>query len=331
MFNDFSIVATAVSSFNNAALYSPYFFVLGLFSLPLFFMVFLYGRDFVARFGWDNHNLESKIGFWNVACLVLWLFLMGGNYAVIRDSISLLPAMIAVVLFVSMVLVTKRLKQFKYLEKIYSKKSRWLLFVGFLLLAVLSAMPNWWGILLQLSAVLCGMIVGDRLNKNVSDVFVPLGLFAMVTVLILMQPEYFRFGQLGNLTFIHLVSLLIVGFFCVTAFAAKYTNTRDKIYKSAYIKLKWLCRIMAILALILFVLTESVPVFIGLMLICALSEMLTIYHSKSISEYIYKQSWAFVMISFGIIIMCPVISMFGIIYLESVAPKVDFKDYIKLL
>ena len=106
MFNDFSIVATAVSSFNNAALYSPYFFVLGLFSLPLFFMVFLYGRDFVARFGWDNHNLESKIGFWNVACLVLWLFLMGGNYAVIRDSISLLPAMIAVVLFVSMVFVT---------------------------------------------------------------------------------------------------------------------------------------------------------------------------------------------------------------------------------
>jgi len=331
MFNDFSIVATAVSSFNNAALYSPYFFVVGLFSIPLFLMTFLYGQDFIARFGWNNHDLESKIGFWNIACLVLWVVLMGGNYAVIRDSISLLPIMISIVLFVSMVFVSNRLKQLKYLEKMYSKKSQWILLVGFLLLVVLSSMPTWWGILLQLSAVLCGLIVGDRLNKKLSDIFVPLGLFGFVIVLILMQPEYFRFGQLGNLTFVHLVSLLLVGFFCVTALAARYTNTRMGIYQSAYVKLKWLCRILAILALILFVLTESVPVFIGLMAVCMLSEMLTIYHSKNISEHIYKQSWALAMIGFGTIIICPVITMMGIIYLTSIAKKVDFKDYTKLL
>ena len=117
MFNDVSIVATAVSSFNNAALYGPYFFIVGLFSIPLFLMVFLYGKDFVSRFGWTNQDIESKTCFWIVISLVLWMLLVGGNYAVIRDSISLLPVMVAGVLFVSIVFVTNRLKKLKYMEK----------------------------------------------------------------------------------------------------------------------------------------------------------------------------------------------------------------------
>ena len=331
MFNDTAIVATAISSFNNAALYGPYFFVVALFSIPLFFMVFLYGRDFVSRFGLNGPDFESKIGFWGVVSLVLWLLLIGGNYAVIRDSISLLPVMIALVLFGSVVFVTNRLKKLNYLKKIYDKKSRWFVFGLLLILAGFSAMPNWWGILLQLSAVVCGMIVGDRLHKNISDVLASLIVFGTTTILLLMQPEYFRFGQLGNLTFIHILALLLTGFFCITAFASKYTKTRGKIYNSAYIKLKWLFRILSALALILFVLTESVPIFIGLMAVCALSEMMTIYHSKGIPEHIFKQSWALLMISFGIIIICPFISMLGIVYLISVAPKIDYKDFMKLL
>ena len=117
MFNDASIVATAISSFNNAALYGPYFFVVALFSIPLFFMVFLYGRDFVSRFGLNSSDFESKVGFWSVVSLVLWLLLIGGNYAVIRDSISLLPVMIAILLFGSMVFVTNKLKKLNYLKK----------------------------------------------------------------------------------------------------------------------------------------------------------------------------------------------------------------------
>ena len=331
MFNDTSIVTTAISSFNNAALYGPYFLVVALFSVPLFLMVFLYGRDFVARFGLNNAEFESKVGFWSVVSLVLWLLLIGGNYAVIRDSISLLPVLIAILLFGSTVFVTNKLKKLNYLKKIYNKKSRWFVFFLLLILAGFSAMPNWWGILLQLSAILCGMIVGDRLHKNISDVLASLVILGTTTVLLLMQPEYFRFGQLGNLTFVHILALLLTGFFCVTAFAVKYTNARGKIYQSAYVKLKWLFRIMSMLALILFVLTESVPVFVGLMAVCMLSEMMTIYHSKGVPERVFKQSWALLMICFGIIIICPFISMLGIIYLMDAAPKIDYKDFIKLL
>ena len=326
-----SVVTTAISSFNNAALFSPYFFVVALFSIPLFIMAFLYGQEFVSRFGWSRADIESKIGFFGLLSLVFWMLLIGGNYAVIRDSVSLLPTMIAIVLFISMIFITNRLKKWNYFEKKYSKKSRWLIFIIFLMLAAFSAMPTWWGILLQLSAVLCGVIVGDRLNKNLSDFFVPVVVFGLMTALLLMQPEFFRFGQLGNLTFVHILALLFTGFFCVTAFAAKYTNTRSKIYNSAYVKLKWLFRILSVLGLILFVLTESVPIFLGLMAVCMLSEMLTIYHSKSISDHIFKQSWALALISFGIITICPLITMLGIIYLGFVSPKVNFKDFIKLL
>lgn len=331
MFSDMSIVTTAVSSFNNAALYSPAFFVVGLFSVPLFFMVFLYGGNFISKFGWSNRDLESKFGFVSVLCLLFWLLIFGGNYAVIRDSISLLPLMIGVVLFVSTVFVTNRAKKYKYLEKIKNKKTKWFLFLLLLILAVFSALPTWWGILLQLSAILCGLIVGDRFNKNIPDMLLSIAIVGAVTVLFLMQPEYFKFGQLGNLTVIHIAALLICGFLCVTTLALGYTKARSKIYKSAYIKLKWLCRIMSMLALILFVLTESVPIFIGLMMICLLSEALTIYHGKGISEHMVKQSWAMLMISFGIMIICPLITMLGIIYLASIPAKINFKDYTRLL
>ena len=331
MFNDISIVTTAVSSFNNAALVSPYFFVVGLFSVPLFFMVFLYGKDFISIFKLSYRDIENKTGFLSVACLVLWLLLFGGNYAVIRDSISLLSLMIAVVLFVSIVFVTNRIKKYGYLSKIHNPKVKWFLFFFLLILAGFSAMPNLWGIILQLSAVLCGMIVGDRFNKNLSDLLVSTIVFGIMTVLLLMQPEYFRFGQLGNLTLVHIFALLLGGFFCVTTLAVGYTNAKAKIYNSAYIKLKWLCRIMSILALILFVLTESVPVFIGLMAVCMVSEMLTIYHSKGMSEHICKQSWALLLITFGIMAICPFISMLGLIYLMFIPNKLDLKDFKELL
>ena len=331
MLDNISIVATAVSSFNNAALYGPYFFVVALFSIPLFLMVFLYGRDLVSKIGWNNSDFEPKIGFWSVVTLVIWLLLIGGNYAVIRDSISLLPVIISMILFGSMVFITNRLKKLNYLKKTYDKKLRWFVFFLLLILTAFSAMPTWWGILLQVSAVLCGMIVGDRLHKNISDVLTSLVVLGITTILLLMQPEYFRFGQLGNLTFIHLLALLLTGFFCVTAFVAKYTKAREKIYKSAYVKLKWLFRILSALALILFVLTESVPVFVGLMVVCALSEALTIYHGKTFMGHVFKQSWALLMISFGIITICPLISMLGIVYLVYTATKINIKDFIQLL
>ncbi len=330
MFNELTVVSTAVSSFNNAALFSPYFFVCALFALPLFYIVYLYSHDILSRLKWNN-DIEHKVSFWAVALLVAWLLIFGGNYAVIRDGISLLPVAIAFVLFMSMIYVVQQAIKLNYLGFLKNKKARWLTAGILLILTIFSAKPDLYGILLQLSAVMCGVIVGSRLHKNISDVSLSTVIFGAMTALVLMQPEYFRFGQLGNLTFVHLLSLLITGFFAITVLAVKYTNARSKIYESAYIKLKWLCRILGLLALVLFGLTESVPVFVGLLLVVAISEMLTIYHSKSKSDIVSKQSWALLLMCFGALIICPVISCLGILYLSKMSGNLKFKDFYALL
>lgn len=330
MFDEFSIVTTAISSFNNAALYNPYFFAVGLLTIPVFYMVYMYGRDIVARFNFKT-DTGAKIGFWSVLFLVFWFLVFGGNYAVMRDGISLLPTMIAFVLFFSMMFVTHQAIKLDYVKFLGNKRTRLLVFLSFVVFGVLSAKPDLFGILLQLSAILCGAIVGARLHKKISSLFMSTVIFGMSMILILMQPEYFRFGQLGNLTLVHLGSILIAGFFTVTALVANYTNSCSKISESAYIKIKWLFRIIASLALVLFALTESVPVFIGLLAVVSLSEMLTIYHSKQSFKNIAKQSWAMMLVCFGILIICPVITCLGLVYLSNLSNSVKAKNFIRLL
>lgn len=332
MFNEFSIVSTAVSSFNNAALVNPLFFASAILMLPLFFMVYLYGNDFITRIcGWHKSELEHKIGFFSLVFLMFWLLIFGGNYAVIRDGISLLPSMIAIVLFVLTIILTQQCVKQKYTEKIKDKKAQFFVFGTLLILVGFSAPHTWFGILLHLSAIICGMIIGSRINKQIALTPAVACVFGFVAILILMQPEYFRFGQLGNLTLIHLAAVLLTGFFAITALVTRYTNARSKIYDSAYIKLKWLFRIVSILGLVLFVSTESVPVFIGLLISLTLLEMLTIYHGSNKFENTSKKSWALLLVFFGLISVCPVITAMGLIYLITETDNLKLSDVKGLL
>ena len=330
MLNDSLIVTTALSAFNNAALYGPLFFITGLLSVPLFFMVYLYAGDFADRFRL-NKDIEKNTVFFSSLILMLWVMLFGGNYAVIRDSISLLPVLIAIMLFGLNVVVAQKLIQLKYMEKIKDKKSKWLIFFGLILIAVASSSHSFWNILLQVSAVLCGLIVGCRIKTNLKLNPWIVILFFFMTVLVLMQPEFFRFGQLGNLTIIHLFGIMLTGFFAITALTTKYINPRTGIYQSAYIKLKWLFRIVSLLAFALFIMTESVPVFLGLILAIGLLQALSIYHSDKRIENISNQSCGLLIFMLGIIVICPVISALGIMYLVVSNANVKFKEYLKLL
>ena len=331
MFTESLIVSTAVSSFNNAALYNPMFLALGILCLPLFFMVYLYGRDAVSKIGWNNHNFENQTFLFSSLFLALWIMMFGGNYAVIRDSISLLPLLVSFGLFGLFVVVSQKIVMLKYNEKISNKKLELVIFFVLMLMAVGSSMMNWYSILLQCAAVLTGIIVGCRVKKNISLVSFGMVLYGYILTLILMQPEYFRFGQLGNLTLVHLLSVVFVGVCAVTALVVKYTKPRAKIHDSAYIKLKWLFRILSILALVLFVVTESVPVFLSLLITCGLSEMLTIIHRKSFNSELAKHACALMIFGLGIIIICPVISALGILYLTFVSQKIKLREFRDLL
>ena len=331
MFDNMLVVSTAISSFNNAALYSPFFIVVGLLSLPLFFMVYVYGKDFVSKIGWNENNLDGRVSFWIAMNLLAWLMLFGGNYAVIRDGISLLPAMISCILFSLMIIIVNQGIKLGYLKKLQNKKAKWLLLFVLLLMTVFSSVWTWWGVLLQIVAIFCGMIVGVRIKKNIS--LVPWVVFVLFLLIIsvLMQPEYFRFGQLGNLTIVHILAMGFAGFCAITAIVAQYTNPRGRIHQSAYVKLKWLFRIMALLAFVLFVMTESVPVFVGFVGALGLLEMLSIYHSKNISEDLSKLALAMLMMVVGVIIICPVITGLGIVYMISKTNSIKSKDFMRLL
>ena len=325
-----AIASTAISSFNNAALLSPFFIVVAILTIPMFWMVYKYGQDFVSKFGWNKNNIDNKITLFVSMISVLWLILFGGNYAVMRDSISLLPIMVAFVLFCLTVICFQQILGAHYLQKIQSVKYKNLYVLLFLLIVGLSGFPTWWGFLLQISAVLCGAIVGCRFRKQIS-LYGLMSVLVLFVVLILMQPEYFRFGQLGNLTFVHLLSILLTGFFALTAFCVRYVKPKGKIHDSAYIKLKWMFRIFSTLSLILFLLTESVPVFIGLLFCVGIMEMLTLYHAKHVNNDIIKTSLSLFLVCFGVITICPVISSLGIIYMLYHSNNVKAKDYMNLL
>ncbi|MBR5904502.1 MAG: hypothetical protein IKZ49_03130 [Alphaproteobacteria bacterium] len=331
MFDNLFIVSTAISAFNNNALVGPFFFAVGLLMIPMFLMVYVYGKDFVNKFGWNDKNIDNQSGLWIISSLVLWLFLFGGNYAVIRDGISLLPLILSAVLFGCIMFISQKILQLKYNEKIQNKKLQFYIFMAILLMAGFSAFPIWYAILLQISAVLCGMIIGSRMKKNISIIPFTTLICGIMLILVLMQPEYFRFGQFDNLTIVHVLSIIITGFLASVVLSTKYIKPRGRIHESAYIKLKWLCRIVSILGFVLFFMTESVPVFIGLLGALMVSEMLTIFHVKDINSSMYKQAWAYFMICFGIVLICPIISAIGIIYLSFMNKNTNIKDFLRLL
>ena len=48
MFDNLFIVSTAISAFNNNTLVGPFFFAVGLLMIPMFLMVYVYGKDLVG-------------------------------------------------------------------------------------------------------------------------------------------------------------------------------------------------------------------------------------------------------------------------------------------
>ncbi len=59
-------------------------------------------------------------------------------------------------------------------------------------------------------------------------------------------------------------------------------NPRGRIHQSAYVKLKWLMRFVSALAVILFLLTEAVPIFIGAVLMLFVLFAMSIWHAESV-------------------------------------------------
>lgn len=303
------IVQSAISSFNNAAILAPTFLWSAVLMLPLFAMVWIYGNDFVCRFPKLNMGLVTDF------VLIFWLVIMHGNYAVLRDGASIISYVVAAILFILTVSATQKLREINPpMPKILQKKSaRYLIYAAAVALVGMSGEPTLFGFILQAAAVVCGIIVGARSRININPMWI---LFAIITA-ILMQPEFFRFGMLGNLTVIHLTAMVFAGTLIAMIAALRNARPRGKIRHSAFVKLKWMMRIIIGLALVLFALTESVPVFLGLCAVMFVQFAISVWHAKSVSNKLTDTLFAILVCVFGVMTTLPLITAIGILYYQN--------------
>lgn len=177
----------------------------------------------------------------------------------------------------------------------------------------LSDLHTWWGPLLQIGAFVAGLLVGRLFRGGVRAVPGTLLIILAVAILMLMQPEFFRFGQLGALTPVHLMFLILIAASVAATMALRMAHPRGRISNSIYVKLKWLTRIVAVLCMALFVLTESVPVFIGMVILFFISFAMSVWHSKDVLKHCDERMFAITLILFGVLTTMPVITALGIL------------------
>jgi hypothetical protein len=119
---------------------------------------------------------------------------------------------------------------------------------------------------------------------------------------------------LGHLTALHILAVVLTGALAMAILALSCVRPRGRIRAGAYSKLKWLFRICAGLCFILFVLTESVPVFLGFAGVLLVSFAMSVMHASSVSDSLYKKLWAAMLCSFGVMTALPLVTALGVLY-----------------
>lgn len=340
MFEPSLVVQSAASSFNNIAISAPSFFWGALLMLPLFVLVYRFGNDFINGIKWSGlSNPKTRTANFALCIkgvILAWLILMHGNYAVLRDVASVLPYLIAGVLFVTTAAFVRNFRAVNpilpvwYQNLKYRKLVSLFIFACIIVLIGVSGYPAWWGFVMQVAAVICGALVGRAGKKGISPILLTsLIMFFLITV-VLMQPEFFRFGQLGNLTVLHMVAVMVTGMLAMAVIVVRNIKPHDRIYHSAFVKLKLMTRIVAALCLILFILTESVPVFLGFAAVLVVQFTMSVWHEQSLPDALSKKLWSLLICCFGIMLSLPVITALGIVYWTSL-PKSSLWKQAKFL
>lgn len=312
MFEDTIIVQSAISAFNNAALVAPAFLWSALLTLPIYLLVWAFGGKIAEKIGWNRNNIQNRASLWVSIITFGWIVLFGGNYGVLRDSTSTLPFMVAAIIFVTSMFIGSHLGR----SALFARKNLpWLVLI--IVALGLSDTHAWWGSVLQIGAATAGFLLGQSAKSEMRDVPGILLIIMATTTAMLMQPEFFRFGQLGNLTWLHMIAVMIVGMLVAATLAVRNIKPLGHIHHSAYTKLKWMVRFVVMLGFAVFMMTESVPVFLGTFGAMFVLFGLSVRHAKTVPNMLGDKLYALAIISFGLITTMPVILAIGIVYLAN--------------
>lgn len=319
MIDSSTIVQTAVSSFNNSSLLNPTFFWSSFLMIPIFLIVSVKRTEInksLEIFKIFLKNKYSSFLFILNIILLFYLVIMHGNYETIRNSITFIPFIIAFIIFLLSSSITNFLLKNNLINQVlkkYKKRSLIAFLILFLGLSVISGYPSVLGFILNPLSILIGVLWGkSEKYKNNETIHTSIILF-LISITILMQPEFFRFGQMGNLTFIHKIFLLTTVLSIVMTISALKVPAKGFLYDRAFKKLKWIFRIIIGVFSFLFIVTESLPVFIAVITIMFFLISSSIFHKNYFDK---KTSSDYLSISislFGILSNLPIITIIGLL------------------
>ncbi|MDR0967968.1 MAG: hypothetical protein LBL75_04070 [Rickettsiales bacterium] len=316
MFDSSLVVQSAISTFNNIALRAPDFFWTAIFCLPIFAVFWVFRNEISARFFPDTKKRTIQITTLILGFIGVWL-LTHENFAALRDGIWIGTSVLtAICIFVLSVFAGQKLRSFSDYVRVGDKwKNRSDYLIPWVILAVvgLCAMPQWWAVLVQFCAAAAGFYLG-RLRKNrgkatISVENLILGLVFILTAGLVMQPEFFRFGWLGNLTIIHLIFITGTMFFATGALMLRVVRPTGWLKPGYYNKFIMLMRAMMILLFAMFVLTESILMF-GIFVVAMMCYMFLVlrHRAKSMANKTEAENmWFLAVLLFGVLISMPVI------------------------
>jgi len=312
-----------MTSFNNAALLQPGFVWSAVMALPIFIAAWAVSPDILDRFFPTKKNRIENFAWLVGAVMICHIIFNYGNWNVVRDGATLLPYLNAVCLFLlardfmtRLYLSNPRMpKRWQKLDQRikYGVKLGFLI-AGIAVLAVSSA-REWHFAALQISAALFGIASGYFGRRPFPPMSQMIFATSVLTVGITMQPEYFRFGQLGQLGVAHLAALALTVMLAALSFAfCNFANTgfvRDNHYK--YIK--WFMRFSSILGATLFIMTEAVPALLMTWASVFVLAWFAVKHAPKGTKLssLAVNLWALMLMMFGIVGVMPVITVAGIL------------------
>ncbi|MDR0449508.1 MAG: CorA family divalent cation transporter [Rickettsiales bacterium] len=336
LFEPQSVLSTAASTFNNAALASPWFLQLAIVSVLVFVAAWLSHADILARIAPDAKKRPLAVKAWIFFLIALWAAFGVGNFGVLREGASWVELIVPAVLFLASAGAANA--AVKYGSVPATRWSKWARVCAVVLLIAVVGFfgaRDIYGIFLPMSALVAGFITGfySARYAGVPQTRAPYSypiisssmLMLLAAACVLIQPELFRFGQLGNLGVLQLAGFAVVAMAAplasVLALMARVKRSKGFLNAVAHGRVMWLLRLVVLLCLVLFFITESIVAFIILSLSMVPFAMVSGGHqpyseAKSVNAFVFDL-WCVVMFAFGLVSGVVALAFLGIVLFRS--------------